>query len=403
MVIGLMIMSLHVFSCTTFIISGKVTTDGKPILFKNRETDVMENSLVFFTDGKYEYIGLVNGNDTWDKMVWGGYNETGFAIINAAGYTNNIGDTSAFKDQEGVIMKLALQNCRTLADFENLLDRLEKPMGLDSNFGVIDAYGGAAYYETGNYAYKKYDANDSLVAPDGIIIRTNYSFRANKTKGYGYCRYNTASQALSKALAGNKFDPHYLFENISRNLSHSLTKTDLREDIPKYRDTVDYRFYIDYITRASTSSAVLIKGAKSPEKAMETMMWTILGFPLTSVAIPVWIQGGRDLPVAVAMNDSLRSPLCTAALKLKEECFPVIYPEGKKYINLSVVINRQGTGIMQLLQPVEKEIFEKAEHVIEAISRSGNAEDEIKKYYLWLDRFLSEAFKDKLNITLFED
>ncbi|MBU0560243.1 MAG: hypothetical protein KJ799_17120 [Bacteroidetes bacterium] len=56
-------------------------------------------------------------------------------------------------------MKLALQTCESLEDFERLLTSLPKPMGLDANFGMIDAYGGACYYETGNYDFLKYDAN----------------------------------------------------------------------------------------------------------------------------------------------------------------------------------------------------------------------------------------------------
>ena len=35
----------HSFACTTFLISGKSTADGKPILFKNRDTDNPNNAL----------------------------------------------------------------------------------------------------------------------------------------------------------------------------------------------------------------------------------------------------------------------------------------------------------------------------------------------------------------------
>ena len=112
LVFAFLIFTTNTFACTTFIISGKHTSDGKPILFKNRDTDEKQNSLVFFTDGLYKYIALVDGNEEWNKMVWGGYNEAGFAIINTAAYNNNVGDTSGFKDQEGVIMKHALQTCR---------------------------------------------------------------------------------------------------------------------------------------------------------------------------------------------------------------------------------------------------------------------------------------------------
>ena len=180
--------ALKSFACTTFIISGKHTVDGRPLLFKNRDTDQKQNSLVYFNDGRYKYIGLVDGTAEWNKMVWGGYNEAGFAIMNSAAYNNNTGDTSKLKDQEGVIMKLALQTCATLKDFEKLLGSLPKPMGLDANFGVIDAFGGAAYYETGNFNFTKFDANDPTLAPNGILIRTNHSTRADLTRGYGFVR-----------------------------------------------------------------------------------------------------------------------------------------------------------------------------------------------------------------------
>ncbi|MBU0560244.1 MAG: hypothetical protein KKG93_11815 [Bacteroidetes bacterium] len=61
--------SAKVFSCTTFVISGKATPDGKPIFFKNRDADQKQNSLAYFTDGKYKYIGVVNGDEDWNTMV----------------------------------------------------------------------------------------------------------------------------------------------------------------------------------------------------------------------------------------------------------------------------------------------------------------------------------------------
>ena len=202
------------YACTTFLISGKYTADGKPILFKNRDSDQKQNSLAFFNDGRYKYIALVSGEEDWNKSVWGGYNEAGFAIINSNAYNNNIGDTSKFKNQEGLIMKLALQKCISLKDFEKLLDSLPKPMGLNANFGVIDAYGGAAFYETGNYDFKKYDVNDKAIAPNGFLVRTNHSMRGDLTKGYGFCRYNTAIDTLSVLLAEKKISPQFLFNSI---------------------------------------------------------------------------------------------------------------------------------------------------------------------------------------------
>jgi len=65
-----LIFSVQTFACTTFLISGKYTADGKPLLFKNRDSDQMQNALAFFNDGKYKCIGLVNGTADWNKEVW---------------------------------------------------------------------------------------------------------------------------------------------------------------------------------------------------------------------------------------------------------------------------------------------------------------------------------------------
>ena len=390
-------------ACTTFLISGKYTADGKSILFKNRDTEQMQNALVYFEDGRYKYIGLVNGNEDWDDMVWGGYNETGFAIINSVAYNINIGDTSKIIDREGYIMKLALQTCSSLQDFENLLNSLPKPMGSDANFGVIDAYGGAAFYETGNYDFIKYDANDPITAPNGILVRTNHSFRADLTKGYGFCRYTTAMSALNQAALEKRIDPSYLFNHISRNLYHSLTKTDLRSDIPEKRNVAEYKFFIDYIPRESTASAIMIVGAKDKDHAKEAMVWTILGFPLTSVALPAWISGGKSLPKAVSPDHQLKSPLCSMALKFKEECFPLTYDKGLNYINFSVLMNKENNGYMQLLQPIEEELFKKTEALMQDLEKGRKTEKDIREFYVWIDEYLQDRYREIFHVELFDE
>jgi hypothetical protein len=403
LIIALLFTVNSVLACTTFIISGEHTHNGKPLLFKNRDTGCMDNALVFFDDGKYKYIAVVNGNEKWDKEVWGGYNETGFAIVNSAAYNNTTNDTTDYKDQEGVVMKMALQYCRTLQDFEHLLDTLKKPMGVDSNFGVIDACGGASYYETGNYAYKKFDANDPDVAPHGFLVRTNFSVSGDTTDGYGYIRHNTAFKVINEGLERDQFTPEYAFDNLSRNFYHSLTETDLTDDIPVSRDQHDLRFFIDYIPRVSTSSAMLIVGAQNESHADEAMMWTVLGSPLCSVAVPVWLSAGKPLPRVLAMNDSLRSPLCNAALAFKKDCFPVTRGSGQKYINLAAVINQEQNGFLQLLKPVEKEVYAKAEILINKLSNGNKSHGDVQAFYSWVDGYLNRKYKDSLDYSLLKE
>ena len=85
-------------------------------------------------------------------------------------------------------MRKALRVCKTVQDFEHFLDTLPRPMHVEANFGVIDAYGGAAYYETNNERYYKKDANDPNLAPEGYLIYTNFSFVGRTDEGKGYVR-----------------------------------------------------------------------------------------------------------------------------------------------------------------------------------------------------------------------
>ena len=94
---------------------------------------------MYFTDGKYDYIGLINSEDFEGQQVWADTNSAGFSIMNAALYDVNIDDTTDYKDREGYVMKMALQQCATLEDFEKFLTNFPKPMGIAASFGVIDA------------------------------------------------------------------------------------------------------------------------------------------------------------------------------------------------------------------------------------------------------------------------
>jgi hypothetical protein len=388
-----------VYSCTTAIVSAKATPDARPLLLKHRDSDFEQNKLIFFTDGKYRYIGLVNAQDSSGKEVWAGCNSTGFAIMNAAVYNLNRGDSTKLTDQEGVIMKRALQTCTCLADFENLLHDLPKPLGVEANFGVIDTQGGAAYYETGNYTFTKFDANDPKVAPLGYIIRTNYAFSGQPDSGHGYIRYATAEDLLYQASAMNNLTEEFLLRNLSRCLKHSLTATDLWASLPVDEQQPQFVFFRDYIPRYSSTSTVVIQGIRGSENPGLTTMWTILGFPLCSVVVPTWIAGGSPLPGLVTADHAGSAPLCTMSLKLKRLCFPIKRDNGDSYLNLSALINRQQTGVMQKLYPVESAIIAETHRLMEAWRQESAPSKKIQRYYNWLDEKIRNEYKTLFNIS----
>ncbi|OGB63794.1 MAG: hypothetical protein A2Y94_00730 [Caldithrix sp. RBG_13_44_9] len=393
LVIAFLFFYNNVNSCTTAILSGKCTPDGRPLLYKHRDADSLENKLLYFTDGKYDYIGLVNSKDSLGKQVWAGCNSMGFVIMNSASYNLNIKDTAKVEERDGFLMKQALQTCATISDFENLLASLKYPSGIESNFGVIDAKGGAAYFETGNNSFVKYNANDPIVAPFGYLIRTNYSFSRDINEGSGYIRYETAHSLFYNASAINNLSVPFLFNDVSRCLKHSLTEIDLWDFCPPSSERPCFVSFRDFIVRDYSTAVAVIQGVKPGEDPQFTTFWCALGLPFASVAVPVWIKGGKLLPAVLTAEGSLNAPLSQITLELRDDCFPIKRGNGLYYLNLAAVINKENTGMLQKLHPLELKIFEETEQKLNFWHQNGMNSVKIQEYYRWLDQLVRSEYE----------
>jgi len=136
-----------------------------------------------------------------------------FAIMNSASYNLDDVDTVA----EGAFMKVALQSCRTVADFQALLEATnEAGRSTTANFGVIDAHGGAAYFETGVHEFKRFDATDPAVAPQGWIVRTNYSEGGDARLGSGLIRFERARSLVGGLAAAGRLTAATLLAEVAR-------------------------------------------------------------------------------------------------------------------------------------------------------------------------------------------
>lgn len=393
------------FACTVAVISGKYTKDGRPLLWKNRDTKAIHNQIMYFNDGKYSYMGLVNSGDINGKSVWIGQNSVGFAIMNSASYNLNIGDATELSGLEGRIIKEALATCKTIEDFEKFLDQLPKPTRLEANFGVIDSNGGAAMFELNNKGYVKFDANDPRVAPFGYIIRGNYSFMGSYgEESSGYIRYNTVNELFYNAMATDSFTAQFVIQDVTRELYHSLTKEDLYKkykNIPE--NTPTYSFFHDFVGRKSTASACVIQGVKKGENPEFTTLWSVVGFPLTSIAVPTWVKGEDYFPAVLKRSEKLEdSPICNAALTLKSEFFNIRWGRWamRYYVNINALINADKTGIKQKIEPHENKIFAATNKKLNEWRSSGMKKSDIIQYYDKLNIGLVKMFADEFNMDL---
>ncbi len=389
----IILLTSSAFPCTTAIISGSATADGRPVLWKHRDSSDELSAVVYFEDGLYDHIGLVNASDSSRSQVWIGYNSAGFAIMNSASYNlKTDADTTRIKDREGFVMKRALQVCTTLEDFATLLDTLPRPLGVEANFGVIDAQGGAAYFETDNFTYRKIDVNDPSHAPNGYIIRTNYSFTGNPERGYGYIRFRTAETLFAEAFQDGRLSWQFLIQDVSRSLKHSLLGTDLRNQLPQNADEDFFVHFQDYIPRHSSSSSIAVQGVKKRMDPELTMMWAVVGFPLTSVVLPCWLNAQKIVPAILAPEEDGASPLSKMAWEMKSACFPVNRGSGYKYLNVPVLLNRNETGIMQRLATLEEDIIRRSMEVCADPDESAVVKKRPDAFYGELSRLVIDSF-----------
>ncbi|MEN8116527.1 MAG: hypothetical protein ABFS16_06080 [Bacteroidota bacterium] len=392
-------------ACTVAVISGKYTKDGRPLLWKNRDTWALNNKIMYFNDSTYKYMGLVNSQDYSGKSIWIGMNEKGFAIMNSNSYNLTLGDTAKHSGLEGRLMKYALANFATVEEFQQYLDNMEKPTGLEGNFGVIDGQGGAALFELGFRGYEKFDANDPKVAPFGYVLRGNYSFTGSYgDESSGYIRYHTVDDLFYQASATNNLDAQFVIQDVTRGLKHSLLKTDLYEqyrNIPE--NTPTYTFFHDFIPRKSTASACVVQGVMNGENPEFVTLWSVVGFPLTSIVVPTWLKAEDDFPEVIKMNEELDdSPLCNAALSLKEEVFTIRWGKFASlyYININALVNADKTGIRQKIKPDEDIIFSKTNEKLEDWYNNGMDKTDVIEFNKWLNNFIQKSYKKNFNIDL---
>lgn len=386
-------------ACTSAVISGKVTPDGRPLLWKNRDTDFPQNSVRYFAGGRYPFIAVVNSVEDNPTDVWIGTNAAGFSIMNTQSY--NLVEVKPGEERgeaNGRVMRRALEVCATVDDFRHFLDTLPKPSLIEANFGVIDAAGGAAMFEADYYNYVMYDANNPKDAPCGYIARTNFSFSGKVNEGAGYVRFMQEDKLLMPASATGQITPQWIFGELARSFANPLLGIDLKSGGFNRPETTGWFVDQDFIARSSTASSVVVQGVKPGENPELTTMWTILGYPPTGVAMPVWVKGADEgLPGLLLRDETTKvSPLGDWSVTLAGDVFS--YKQGmgsNRYMNWEKLYNADKNGYMQLLAPVEEEVFRRTAPLLEEWRRKGSAATgDMRSLYGELDAFVGAQYAE---------
>ena len=345
-------------ACTTAVISSGASNSGRPMLWKNRDSDFLNNKIIFVSESPFSYLALVNAEDRSGRWVYAGLNSAGFAIFNSMAYNLPENDKE-MKELEGTIMADALRKCSSVVDFEKYVqENLGPSLGSLANFGVLDAAGEAALFEVSNHSYKKYLAADF---PEKYIVNTNFASSGEAETGKGYLRFERASQLFRQVPPG-QLSHRQILSQFSRDTGHALVQ---QPAFPQFKTISGKKpFWIatrDTIDREATSAAVVVCGRIPGRENSPATLWVMLGEPLFTIAVPLWVEAGAS---AAPLYLGEKAALYLESKRLKKMARP--YPERDRceYLEATRLDNREGTGFLPRLLQAEKEIFDLTEEFL---------------------------------------
>lgn len=370
------------YACTIVAVSGRVTEDGRPLLLKNRDSSA-GNIKIKIGGGGSKYVYLCQCTIS-DGVALSGYNETGFSIVNSHSY--NMPNTESGWNAQ--IMQLALENCSSVNGFDSLLNSLTKPIAVCANYGVMDAQGNVAIFEVNAYTHTRYDVDSSS---EGYLIRTNYSLSGDTTiintvTTTSTSRYQIASRYLADAVTTSGFLCKEHILGLSRCLVDSIG-VDLREMAPLNQNVSTPVVFTHYVPNRSSTSAMVIQGVLPNENPSLTVSWTMVGPPLSTVTIPLWINSDRVLLKKATLGEDGFAWLPHCGQQLKNSIFI-----NNMTIDLAMLYNLSSTGIMQKICMIEEDILILGEELLEGMRRNGFSTNDVATYYAWVDNYLENQY-----------
>ena len=327
--VGAVIAAADGDACTSAIVGGEASANGRMLLWKHRDSGHPHNYVarVDGGEGRLAFVGLFNAEDRAMREVWAGVNEAGFGVMNTASY-NLAPDTAKVKDREGLVMAEALAACRTVGDFTKLLDgklATGEPLGVQANFGAIDADGNGIYVEAYDHGYKVYDLRDE---PAGVMVRSNYSYSGGDEGRLGEVRHDDAVELLKADVAARSVTPQSFTEGLSRSFYNAAEGKDMLAGGTRWIEDRG-----EMIPRRSSCASVVIESGRGDE---QPVMWVAIGFPVFSPTVKVTLD---DVPVGLRPtgNDN-HAPLCDEAVRKRDLAMPRKGKSGKWLFDRKMVM-----------------------------------------------------------------
>ncbi len=314
----LLLTNVAALACDIAVVSGKVTTNGRPLIWKNRDCSADWHQQISYFDAMTNkaggYLMVYNYDDVAEMNNGDKINPSGG--VNAAGFANAC--TSVYEDFNPIheaynintdLIRESLQQCATVEDFETLLInwRGAHPQKVISgNFVVIDAKGGASLFEcyTGNnlsqdMKFTRFDANtgeikefkngDYIVTKEAQNDFIGFHNRANNhtnknyiTINFGEERKERATDILTRLAQSNNLN----YQTVMREVSEDVTGDQ------SYNSGAEETAYSTTycISRNQTRLGLVVDGVKAGDNPALSTFWCALGEPSIAVYAPYFVE-----------------------------------------------------------------------------------------------------------------
>lgn len=283
-------------ACDVGIVSFSYSASGRPIIWKNRDdSNSYDQGATYYSATMPKIGGHVCLEEVFvgQKTCSGGANEAGFAIANASVYADT--NFEELINQDATLIKEALQQCDTVACFEQKMENWQFSHGkaavLNSNFAVMDAYGNAALYEV-HAPLASSPQKAQFIKHDAVINRfanhTNYnSFIDNP----GMERKERATYLIGTLINNGQMGPTQMMQRVAKDICGQIT------DQPTTRFPTN-----KCISRAQTTAGMVIEGVTPGQDPRLTTIWLNLGEPSVGIFAPVF-------PAAHSVPDTMKMDL----------------------------------------------------------------------------------------------
>lgn len=318
------------FACTTAIIGPQASASGKPMIWKQRDTDNPSNVMVHVpaTAKTMAYTALFNSDDVERLYVYGGQNEAGFAILNNMSY--NLASRK-YVPTNGTVMRLALEKCTTVDEFETMLREMPGRL-CTSNFAVLDSTGACAYIEAADTSVARFDA-----PADGWLVRSNYSISGSEDGPSGYARYESAYRLMKRHRG--PFSPADLIDGLGRSYFNAVLGYDASRWFRRR-----FAFDEDFIPRPTTTSSICIDGDR---------VWAAVGYTPGTLMVPFTVKDGFGMPSCIQPSGEYDGGCAADALgaAVKSRMHPLPRDAARKYVDF-----REFRRVRKIVRRYEKQL-----------------------------------------------